>query len=228
LSSALSWAVKRKRLQANPCKAVERPHKPEKRAPKVLDAPDRRRLLETVKSHRLEPAVVLGLVGGLRIAEACAVRWEDLTDTGDLTISRSWWGRTKSGRERTLRLPATAAAALRAWKRRQREELLAVGIRQTEEIPIVSNLVGQAMMPKHLTERFTGFAREHGFDATFHTLRHSCATWLLHAGVDVVTVARRLGHADPGLVLRVYGHATKDSDRDAAERMQAALGEGRM
>lgn len=34
-----------------------------------------------------------------------------------------------------------------------------------------------------------------------------------------------LGHADPGLVLRVYGHATKDSDRDAAERIQEALEE---
>jgi integrase len=227
LSAALSWAVRRKRLQANPCKAVERPYRPEKRAPKVLDAPKRHRLLEAVKGHRLEPAVVLGLVGGLRIAEACAVRWGDLTDTGDLTVARSWWGSTKSGRERTFRLPATAAASLRAWKRRQREELLAVGVHQTDETPIVSNLVGGAMMPKRLTERFTGFAREHGFDATFHTLRHSCATWLLHAGVDVVTVARRLGHADPGLVLRVYGHATQDSDRDAAERMQEVLGEGR-
>jgi integrase len=70
-------------------------------------------------------------------------------------------------------------------------------------------------MPKRLTERFTGFAREHGFDATFHTLRHSCATWLLHAGVDVVTVAQRLSHADPERLLRVCGHATRDSHQDA-------------
>lgn len=224
LSSAFSWGVGRKRLQANPCKAVEPPQGPEKRKPKFLDAEERHRLLEAVRGHRLEPAVVLGLVGGLRIGEACGVRWGDLTDTGDLTVARSYWGPTKSGKERTIRLPATAAASLRAWKRRQREELLAVGVHQTAETPIVSTVVGEARAPKRLTAAFTAFARDHGFEATFHTLRHSCATWLLHAGVDVVTVAVRLGHADPGLVLRVYGHATRDSDRDAAERMQEALG----
>jgi integrase len=79
------------------------------------------------------------------------------------------------------------------------------------------------MVPKRLTEAFTAFCRELGFDGTFHTLRHSCATWLLHVGVDVVTVARRLGHADPGLVPRVYGHATKDSDRDAAAQMSKMM-----
>jgi hypothetical protein len=62
--------------------------------------------------------------------------------------------------KRTFRLPATAAASLRARKRRQREELLAVGVHQTDGTPIVSNLVGGAMMPKRLTERFTGFAQE--------------------------------------------------------------------
>jgi integrase len=150
------------------------------------------------------------------------VQWGDLEDD-ELTVARSWWGPTKSGRERTLILPSQAVATLRTWKRRQAEELLAVGVRQTEVTPIVSNLVGGAMMPKRLTEAFTRFCRERDFDATFHTLRHSCATWLLHAGVDVVTVARRLGHADPGLVLRVYGHAMKDSDRDAAERLDKTM-----
>ena len=79
------------------------------------------------------------------------------------------------------------------------------------------------MSPRWLGRMFAAFCEEHEFDATYHTLRHSCTTWLLHAGVDVVTVARRLGHADPGLVLRVDGHATKDSDRLAAERMNEAM-----
>jgi integrase len=187
-----------------------------------LDAGERRRLLEAVRSHRLEPAIVLGLLGGLRIAEACAVQWKDLE--GDtLTVSRSWWGKTKSGRARSLVLPQPAAAILRAWKVRQAQDLLAVGIRQGESTPVVSTTAGTPMTPDWLRQMFKAFCAEHGFEATFHTLRHSCTTWLLHSGVDVVTVARRLGHADPGLVLRVYGHATKDSDRDAAERMERAL-----
>jgi integrase len=225
LSSALGWAVRRKRLVSNPCSAVERPRKRPK-PPKVLDAGERQRLLEAVRGDRLEPATVLGFVGGLRIAEVCAVRWGDL-DGDKLTVARSWWGETKSGRERSLVLPASAVATLRTWKRRQAEELLRIGVRQTSESPIVSTLAGTAMTPTWLGRQFGVFTQEHDFDASFHTLRHSCATWLLHSGVDVVTVARRLGHADPGLVLNVYGHATKDSDRDAAERLNEAMEAGR-
>jgi hypothetical protein len=74
----------------------------------------------------------------------------------------------------------------RAWKRRQAEELLAIGVRQTDETPIVSTLAGTAMSPMRLDVLWREFTSEHDFDATFHTLRHSNATALLHAGVDVV------------------------------------------
>jgi integrase len=61
-----------------------------------------------------------------------------------------------------------------------------------------------------------------------HDLRHSHVTHLLQNGVDVNTVAARVGHADPGMTLRVYGHLLPTSGSLAAERIgQVVFGEGR-
>lgn len=39
------------------------------------------------------------------------------------------------------------------------------------------------------------------------------------AGVDVRTIAGRLGHADPAITLRTYAHFLEAADRQAAEVM---------
>ena len=49
-----------------------------------------------------------------------------------------------------------------------------------------------------------------------HDLRHYVATRLLSAGVDVRTVAGRLGHRNAATTLNVYSHFLVESDREAA------------
>jgi integrase len=56
-----------------------------------------------------------------------------------------------------------------------------------------------------------------------HDLRHFTATQLIGAGVDVRTVAGRLGHSDPSLTLRIYSHALEERDRAAATIMGNVL-----
>ncbi|MFZ0668438.1 MAG: tyrosine-type recombinase/integrase [Acidimicrobiales bacterium] len=56
-----------------------------------------------------------------------------------------------------------------------------------------------------------------------HDLRHFTATQLIGAGVDVRTVAGRLGHSDPSVTLRVYSHALEERDRAAADVMGRVL-----
>lgn len=63
--------------------------------------------------------------------------------------------------------------------------------------------------------------REHGF----HHLRHTFASSLLAAGVDIRTVAEYLGHKDPGFTLRVYQHLMPDADDRVRKAMAAALTE---
>ncbi len=64
----------------------------------------------------------------------------------------------------------------------------------------------------------------------FHDLRHSHASHLVRAGVDVRTVAGRLGHSTPSMTLNVYGHLLPGAQEEAARVMdrivRKALGEG--
>ena len=50
-------------------------------------------------------------------------------------------------------------------------------------------------------------------DVTFHALRRTRASQLIDAGVDIVTISKRLGHAKPDITLRVYAHMFKNDDR---------------
>jgi integrase len=59
---------------------------------------------------------------------------------------------------------------------------------------------------------------------TFRALRHSHASQLINAGVDIVTISRRLGHKKPEVTLRIYAHMFKKDDSAAAKAINDRLG----
>jgi integrase len=58
----------------------------------------------------------------------------------------------------------------------------------------------------------------------FHCLRHTHASALIAAGLDVVKVSKRLGHASPTITLNVYAHLFNKNDDGAAQAIEAAIG----
>ena len=50
-----------------------------------------------------------------------------------------------------------------------------------------------------------------------HDLRHTSASHMLANGVDIETVAKRLGHSKASFTLDIYGHALESMDEKAAE-----------
>jgi integrase len=63
-----------------------------------------------------------------------------------------------------------------------------------------------------------------GIDATLHSLRHYTATALILAGVDVRTVAGRLGHSGGGaMTLRVYMAWISEADQRAASTLSGRM-----
>lgn len=57
----------------------------------------------------------------------------------------------------------------------------------------------------------------------FHGLRHTAATLLIAAGVDVRTISARLGHALTSTTLNIYIHALKENDHKATNAISALL-----
>lgn len=83
----------------------------------------------------------------------------------------------------------------------------------------------QPFRPDNVTSFFMRVRDSLGLkQVRLHDLRHFTATQLIGAGVDVRTVAGRLGHSDPSLTLRVYSHAIEERDRAAAAIMGRVLG----
>jgi len=60
-------------------------------------------------------------------------------------------------------------------------------------------------------------------DITFHALRHTHASALIDAGVDIVTIAKRLGHSSPNITLGTYAHFFRQRDDKAAAAINDAL-----
>ena len=58
----------------------------------------------------------------------------------------------------------------------------------------------------------------------FHALRHTHASMLISAGVDIVQISRRLGHASPTITLGVYAHLFKKGDEDVVAAIEKVLG----
>ena len=83
----------------------------------------------------------------------------------------------------------------------------------------------EAVLPARGVEsRYKDMAERLGIDTHLHALRHYSATELLSAGVDLRTVAGRLGHGGGGATtLRVYAAWVAASDRKAAELLGSRL-----
>jgi integrase len=58
----------------------------------------------------------------------------------------------------------------------------------------------------------------------FHALRHTHVSALIAAGLDILTISQRIGHASPAITLAVYAHLFAAKDGEAARAMDLALG----
>ena len=53
-----------------------------------------------------------------------------------------------------------------------------------------------------------------------HDLRHTSATLLLSENTDIEVVSKRLGHARASVTLDIYGHALKEKDVSASNKLE--------
>jgi integrase len=178
----------------------------------------------------------LVMVTGCRRGEMCALRWTDLDlARATMTVERSYSRTrsrareksTKTNQKRRISLDAGTVDLLNAYHEHSRQqcEVLNVALARDAFVFSGSPDFSTPLLPATATQRYRRLARRLGLRSTrLHALRHYSATELLIAGVDLRTVAGRLGHGSGGATtLRFYAAWVDESDRRAADAIAKTM-----
>jgi integrase/DNA-binding transcriptional regulator YhcF (GntR family) len=228
LSGALKRAVRWRWIATNPIAQAAPPPQP-KPNPQPPTAEQAARILnEAWKDPDWAVLVWLTMVTGFRRGELCAIRWRHLDlEAGVLTLERSigqrsgrtWEKDTKTHQHRRIALDSETLSLLSEHRHRCEERAASLGLALIDDAFVFSLAVDGSvhLKPDSVSQRYARLARRLGISTTIHKLRHYSATELISAGVDVRTVAGRLGHGGGGTTtLKVYAAWVSESDHRAA------------
>jgi integrase len=232
LGKALGDAERDGAVIKNVCRLQRAPKVAESEMVIVLDVPG---LVDKLRGSRLYVLAMLALFGGLRLGEVLALRWSSV-DLDRKTISvrealettkagiRFKPPKSKAGR-RDITLPDILLDVLREHRKAALELRMLLGAgRLPDDALLFTNFKGAPLAPSNISTDWGELAERIGVPGvTFHGLRHTHASQLIDAGVDIVTVSKRLGHAKPSVTLAVYAHMFKTDDSKAADAINAAL-----
>ncbi len=131
----------------------------------------------------------------------------------------------KDGEGRLVSLDPLTCELNRGYLARRRASAKAIGVDVPEDAYAYSpDPAGrEPWNPDTMTHRYRRYADKIGIRSSLKELRHYSATQLLASGVDLNTVAGRLGHAEGSTTLKFYAQFTRPADRQAAAVIPSQL-----
>jgi integrase/recombinase XerD len=171
------------------------PAKRSGKLPEPLGRKEVSSLLEAPRNPKHRMLLMTCYATGLRVSELVHLRPEDVHSQRMLIHVRQG----KGGKDRyTLLSPRLLEELRDYWRAYRPHQWLFFGRDRSKPLP-----VGTAQRIYYAAKRRAGIRRGHGI----HTLRHSFATHLMEAGVDLPTLQRLLGHASLATTAK-YLHVT--------------------
>jgi integrase/recombinase XerC/integrase/recombinase XerD len=168
------------------------------RLPHFISVDEALSLIRSLKPGTVEHALVLLLYGGgLRVSEACGLRWRDLAVERTLRVTG------KGGKERLIAVPQLVWTSVKA-----------LGATRPEAPAANSSVLSGGVEPFSPRQAYN-IVREAGRKAQLlkplhpHALRHSFATHLLTSGADLRVLQELLGHSSL-LATQKYTHLSLD------------------
>lgn len=184
----------------------------------ILASPDRSQRLGR-RDHTL---LAVAVQTGLRVSELTALTCADVVLGAGAHVRCTGKGR----KQRSTPLTPTTSALLKAWLRERRA---------ADTDPLFPGPSGAALtrdavrrvLARHVATATGACPSLAGKPITVHTLRHTCAMRLLHAGVDTSVIALWLGH-EQARTTQIYLHADMElKERALAKTTQADSRPGR-
>ena len=234
---ALRDAMKWGRIVRNPADAADSPRAKDARPPEMRTwgGQDLSRFFVLVERSRYRAPWLTLATTGMRRGEVLGLRWRDLDlDGGHLSIRQTVTlvdhkiviaNRTKTGKGRAVDLDATTIAELRAYRARQAQELLVLGIRADGDTLVFCHPDARPYNPDRFSREFERALerRPELPRIRLHDLRHTWATLALSAGVPVKILSERLGHSTTAITSDTYSHVTPTMGADAAEKVAGLI-----
>jgi integrase/recombinase XerD len=216
VASYYEFCVDEDYLEAVPVRSSTRP-RAEKHSTTVGLSPEETVLLQKQAAEsgaRDTAVIVVLLILGLRVAELAA-----------LTVGSYRWQRGhrvlrvvgKGGKTRELVVDGDAKTALEAWLKVLADKAGLTGVSQLQpDARLFPNLVGGPLSQQAVMRTVQRLAKAAGIASwpklSPHSLRHTCATNMLDAGVPINVVQEQLGHEDVSTTMR-YDRARGSIDR---------------
>jgi len=232
LRSILNFAIQENLITSNPAVRV-RLSKLQETEADYYDESDLNALCYALDSEPIlyKILVYLAIDSGMRKGELVGLLWSDIDIcSGYVKISRQKQyvaghgiitrePKTSSAK-RVLTLSATVTEMLVEYKEKQKKDFEVFGITWTENVEVFTNDECSPMSPNTPYSWFTKFLKRHNLKKiTFHQLRHTNASLMIAAGVDMVTLANRLGHRNSNITQATYLHIIKSREKQAANVM---------
>lgn len=237
LSQALKEGVRHDLVVRNVAMS-EQPPKVDDDEIVVLDNEQVKTAVDRLRGRTMYPKAITTLFTGLRRGELLALRWNriGLDSTDKLIQVRETIEETKAAglrfkvpktknSVRDVSMPDIVVEALRDYRRQILEMRLALGLGKLPDDALVfPKLDGTPLSPRAFSKDWADVATSIGLpEITFHALRHTHASHLIDAGVDVMKISRRLGHASPAITLKVYAHLFRKRDDKSSAAINAAV-----
>jgi len=199
LKTMFNKAVEWGRIDKNPLAKVKKFKENHQKDMRILTDEEAIRLIDSASS-RLKSVLILALNTGMRKGEILSLKWENI----DFRKGKIFIEDSKNGKSREVYMNTFIFETLKE-------------LPKNSEYVFPNNETG-----KHIQDVKNSFraacnkAKIKGL--RFHDLRHTAATKMVEAGIDIATVSKILGHSSIMMTMR-YAHPGEKTMRAAAEKL---------
>ena len=190
----------------------------EKKLPVVLSVAEVRRVLGIIRRPHYRVCLSMIYACGLRLSEGVHMQVRDIDSDRMVMHVR----KGKGAKDRYVPLPVPTLEMLRQyWCTHRHAEWLFPAPTKSGVPPSTAT---KPMSISGVQRAFKAAIQESGIQkkATVHTLRHSYATHLLEAGVNLRIIQSYLGHSSPKTTA-IYTHLTRKAEDLAVEAINRVM-----